>query len=281
MATKPKEITELNRRQWERYICNSLLVTYYMKQGMRRVFQCNWRQAAYVFKQYTQLYAILALFSNVKILPRNGVCVWQTPPITKHAQVNWGVCSLMRKPTNGAGLEREWTSEEKKKAFLMTEIKMESGCRRDLHLSTPSISLEMKTFRRCIVICHLVSTKPAPSRQLSSASFKNQFSKSLWRGCVQCSKTVRCSGTCSKIQTIRTRQFYVCSILDVHHFNQIQGGIFFNSLTVYLSNRIIRQLNWTSEHLADVLHKFICVKTHTWAHSHLIFFQWARITDHF
>lgn len=147
-----------------------------------------------------------ALFSNVKILPRNGVCVWQTPPITKHAQVNWGVCSLMRKPTNGASLERERESEWKKMAFLMTEIKMESGCRRDLHLSTPSISLEMKTFRRCIVICHLVSTKPAPSRHLSSASFKNQFSKSLWRGCVQCSQTVRCWGNGSKIQIIRTRQ---------------------------------------------------------------------------
>lgn len=31
--------------------------------------------------------------------------------------------------------------------FLMTEIKMESGCHGDLHLSTPSISLDMKTFQ--------------------------------------------------------------------------------------------------------------------------------------
>lgn len=41
----------------------------------------------------------------------------------------------------------------------MTEIKMENGCRSDpLHLSPPSISLEMKTFGRCIVVCQLLST---------------------------------------------------------------------------------------------------------------------------
>lgn len=36
---------------------------------------------------------------------------------------------------------------------------MENGCRADpLRLSTPSISLEMKTFERCIVLGQLLST---------------------------------------------------------------------------------------------------------------------------
>lgn len=100
--------------------------------------------------------------------------------MTKRVSVNRGVRSLLRKQTNGGVYN-------KKKGFLMTEIKMENGCRADpLHLSPPSISLQMKTFRRCIVVCQLLSTTlPYPLLCLLEVYFSLFFHLCLFSSYIQ------------------------------------------------------------------------------------------------
>lgn len=52
---------------------------------------------------------------------------------------------------------REWLQNRGKKISLLAEIKM-NGCCTDAHILPSFFSLEMSSFRTCIVVCKLLST---------------------------------------------------------------------------------------------------------------------------